>query len=122
MRMTDHIRLGEILAPFREERVAIIGSGFTTHQSSRDGSTPSWATDWGKYIHDIISNKTYTLEERKTKISSSTSHPAYRSAHPTSDHYIPLPVTMAAAGYTPGDVIYEEIVMGSLICSHVLFK
>jgi 4,5-DOPA dioxygenase extradiol len=88
-------RIGRRLAPLRDEGVLIIGSGFFTHNLAalrQAGSTPSWSAefdDWGRRA----------LEARDIDALLDFEHaaPAGRLAHPRTEHFAPLFVTLGAA-------------------------
>ncbi|MFJ4435171.1 dioxygenase [Streptomyces sp. NPDC088923] len=90
--------LGRRLAPLRDEGVLIVGSGFFTHNLAalrHAGGVPSWSTefdDWGRRAledGDIDS----LLDFRRTS-------PAGQLAHPRTEHFAPLFVTLGAADAT----------------------
>ncbi|WP_431039163.1 dioxygenase family protein [Streptomyces sp. P6-2-1] len=90
--------LGRKLAPLRDEGVLIVGSGFFTHNLAalrHAGGVPSWSTefdDWGRRAlegGDIDS----LLDFRHTS-------PAGQLAHPRTEHFAPLFVTLGAADAT----------------------
>lgn len=88
------LKVGGKLAPLRDEGVLIIGSGFFTHNLraiTTDGSVPSFTAEfdeWGPEVvavHDVDS--LLDFEHRA---------PAARLAHPRTDHFAPLFVTLGA--------------------------
>ncbi|MGP3928224.1 dioxygenase family protein [Streptomyces sp. 8N616] len=90
------LKIGRRLAPLRDEGVLIVGSGFFTHNLSAlrhaGGGTPSWSAefdDWGRQA----------LEGRDVGALLDFEHksPAGRLAHPRTEHFAPLFVTLGAA-------------------------
>ncbi|MEU3840817.1 class III extradiol ring-cleavage dioxygenase [Streptomyces sp. NPDC028635] len=89
------MELGRRLAPLRDEGVLIVGSGFFTHNLAalrHAGGTPAWSAefdDWGRRA----------LEGGDTDALLDFLHrsPAGRLAHPRTEHFAPLFVTMGAA-------------------------
>ncbi|SES48352.1 dioxygenase family protein [Actinokineospora terrae] len=92
------VEIGRRLAPLRDEGVLIIGSGFFTHNLSgldlgRDAAhtPPSWSSefdDWGDRAvaaHDLDALVDF---QRKA--------PAARLAHPRTEHFAPLFVSLGA--------------------------
>ncbi|MEU9047220.1 MULTISPECIES: class III extradiol ring-cleavage dioxygenase [unclassified Kitasatospora] len=88
------LELGRKLAPLRDEGVLIVGSGFFTHNLralSNDGRVTSVMAefdDWGRRAlaaHDLDALLDF---ERKA--------PAGRLAHPRTEHFAPLFVTLGA--------------------------
>ncbi|GAA0539472.1 hypothetical protein GCM10011581_06710 [Saccharopolyspora subtropica] len=89
------MRLGETLRPLRDEGVLIVGSGFFTHNLSalRAERTPSWSVefdDWGREA--LAARDVDALLDFQRKA------PAGRLAHPRTEHFAPLFVTLGAAG------------------------
>jgi 4,5-DOPA dioxygenase extradiol len=92
------MRVGEKLAPLRDEGVLIIGSGFFTHNLNAmrvgvHGAPPSWSSefdDWGnRALADGDLDALIDFEHRA---------PAGRLAHPRTEHFAPLFVSLGAAG------------------------
>ncbi|MET7442215.1 class III extradiol ring-cleavage dioxygenase, partial [Streptomyces sp. NPDC005568] len=94
----DPVRLMEIgrrLAPLRDEGVLIVGSGFFTHnlralsQEGRVSSVMAEFDDWGRRALDAQDLDALLDFENKA--------PAGRLAHPRTEHFAPLFVTLGAA-------------------------
>lgn len=93
----DPVRLMEIgrtLAPLRDEGVLIVGSGFFTHNLAalRHGGVPGWSTEfdaWGREA--LAASDVDALLDFEAK------SPAGRLAHPRTEHFAPLFVTLGAA-------------------------
>ncbi|MCH0562204.1 MULTISPECIES: dioxygenase [unclassified Streptomyces] len=95
----DPVRLMEIgrrLAPLRDEGVLIVGSGFFTHNLAALRHTgegvPGWSAefdDWGRRALEDGDADALLDFTRKS--------PAGRLAHPRTEHFAPLFVTMGAA-------------------------
>jgi 4,5-DOPA dioxygenase extradiol len=86
--------LGRRLAPLRDEGVLIIGSGFFTHNLSAmsRSTTPTWSRDfdeWGKAALDA--------HDLDALLDFEHAAPAGRLAHPRTEHFAPLFVTLGAA-------------------------
>lgn len=92
-------RLGQRLAPLREDGVLIIGSGFFTHNlrevnpmsSAADGPAPGWSAefdDWGAGVLGAGDFDALLDFEHKA--------PAARRAHPRTEHFAPLFVAIGA--------------------------
>ncbi|MFD8703871.1 dioxygenase [Kitasatospora sp. NPDC059648] len=88
------LEIGRRLAPLRDEGVLIIGSGFFTHNLralSSDGRISSVMAefdDWGKRALDAHDLDALLDFEHKA--------PAGRLAHPRTEHFAPLFVTLGA--------------------------
>ncbi|GGU13375.1 dioxygenase family protein [Streptomyces lateritius] len=88
--------IGRRLAPLRDEGVLIVGSGFFTHNLAAlrhvGEGVPGWSAefdDWGRHA----------LEARDVDALLDFAHksPAGRLAHPRTEHFAPLFVTLGAA-------------------------
>jgi len=117
-----HLKVGELLAPLRDEGVVIVGSGASYHdmRGSRDGTG-------GPASHAFDAWLTETLVEadsqaRRAGLERWAAAPGGRQAHPSEDHLIPLMVAAGAAGGDPGVRIYHEAdFMGSIAISSFRF-
>jgi 4,5-DOPA dioxygenase extradiol len=90
------MEVGRRLAPLRDEGVLIVGSGFFTHNLAalrHAGATPpSWSTefdDWGRRVLDS--------QDIDALLDFEHAAPAGRYAHPRTEHFAPLFVTLGAA-------------------------
>jgi 4,5-DOPA dioxygenase extradiol len=90
------LEVGRRLAPLRDEGVLIVGSGFFTHnlaalrQAGR--GTPGWSAefdDWGRRALDA--------RDVDALLDFRNAAPAGRLAHPRTEHFAPLFVTLGAA-------------------------
>jgi 4,5-DOPA dioxygenase extradiol len=96
------LRIGAALAPLRDEGVLIMGSGFLTHglpflrDFRFDAPPPAWSTEfdlWAARALDQGDVDTLAAFRRA---------PGGSYAHPTTEHFAPLFVTLgAAAGQAP---------------------
>jgi 4,5-DOPA dioxygenase extradiol len=93
------LELGRKLAPLRDEGVLIMGSGFFTHNLSAinmgngtDAPPPGWSSefdDWG--------NRALADGDLDALLDFQTKAPAARLAHPRTEHFAPLFVSLGAA-------------------------
>lgn len=96
-----HAKIGEILAPLRDDGVLLIGSGSMTHNLQRffEGTytLESPAEPFARDFADWISEK--LLEgDLDTLMQPPDAWPAGRDNHPTDDHILPLYFALGAAG------------------------
>ncbi|AJE84743.1 extradiol ring-cleavage dioxygenase III subunit B [Streptomyces albus] len=88
------MEIGRRLAPLREEGVLLVGSGFFTHNLAalRHRGTPSWSTEFDDWGHRALAaaDVDALLDFRHTA-------PAGQLAHPRTEHFAPLFVTLGAA-------------------------
>lgn len=92
------LTLGRRLAPLRDEGVLIMGSGFMTHGlpyldfRTPDAPAPRWSAEF-----DAWAAETLTKGDVDALLDFQHRAPATRYAHPTTDHFAPLFVTLGAA-------------------------
>ncbi len=91
------INIGARLRPLRDEGVLIIGSGFITHglpylsDHRFNAPPPSWSVEFDHWAATALERGDIdTLAAFRTA-------PAARYAHPTTEHFAPLFVTLGAA-------------------------
>lgn len=118
----EHMKLGELIAPLRDEEVLIVGSGFSFHDTrkimSGEGSAASVAFD--QWLNDTLVDS--SPEDRMQRLLRWEAAPAARAAHPREDHLIPLMVAAGAAGNDAGVRIYHQRdFMGSITTSSYRF-
>ena len=95
---SDLVSLGERLRPLREEGVLVIGSGFMTHglpflDWSRPEAVPGWSRDFDLWAAEALArgdvDELAAFRDRA---------PGMPYAHPTVEHFIPMFLTLGAAG------------------------
>jgi 4,5-DOPA dioxygenase extradiol len=96
----DLLAIGRGLRSLREEGTLVIGSGFMTHglpfitpEMLTGEMVPSWSSDFDAWAADALSRG-----DVDTLASCRSRSPGMPCAHPTVDHYIPLFITLGAAG------------------------
>nr|WP_198679539.1 class III extradiol ring-cleavage dioxygenase [Thermomonospora amylolytica] len=97
--------LGRRLAPLRDQGVLIVGSGFTTHNLSAfdprkgpDADPPGWSAEFDRWAHEAVTGRDVdALLDFRHKA------PAARLAHPRTEHFAPLFVTLGADADRPGE-------------------
>lgn len=91
------LRLGRRLAPLRDEGYLVIGSGFFTHNLSelRWGAGPDEAPGWSREF-DSWGQEALRRGDVDALLDFAHKSPAGRLAHPRSDHFAPLFVTLGA--------------------------
>lgn len=107
-----HLALGRALAPLSDEGVLIIGSGHLTHnlRDRSDGGPASYAREFQDWVKQRIDR--HALDEladyrRLT--------PNGVRAHPTDEHFLPLYVSLGAAGAGyRAERLHDGIEMGAL--------
>jgi 4,5-DOPA dioxygenase extradiol len=94
-----HMRLGEALAPLRDEGVLIFATGGATHnlrelRHQRGKATPQpWVVEFNEWLADaLVHRRTEDLIAYRAKA------PHAARNHPTDEHLIPLFVALGAGG------------------------
>jgi len=106
----DHIAIGQLLAPLRDDGILIMGSGNITHnlrhamQSAYSGetATPSWARDFDLAVAHAVER--HDLDFLATALQSADG----RQSHPTPDHFLPL-LYAAGAGVASDPVRFPLV-------------
>ena len=96
----DHIALGRQLESLRRDGVLILASGGAVHnlREFRFGGTGAapWATSFADWLDaTLAAGDTESLGDWLT------ASPDARRAHPSDEHFLPLPVALGAAGPAP---------------------
>ncbi|HYD30576.1 MAG TPA: class III extradiol ring-cleavage dioxygenase [Azospirillaceae bacterium] len=95
----DHLAIGRALAPLRAEGVLILGSGSAVHNLRAldwaGGRPAAWATAFMEWLDGTLSARPVRSEAVAAWLQEA---PSARLAHPTDDHFLPLPVALGAAG------------------------
>lgn len=106
-------RAGRTLRPLRDEGVLIIGAGMSFHNlrayRNPQATEPSLAFD--DWLAGVIEGNP---AEREAGLADWAAAPAARLAHPREEHLLPLMVA-AGASNAPGERIYGELVMETMI-------
>ncbi|MFF9052758.1 dioxygenase [Streptomyces erythrochromogenes] len=94
--------LGRKLAPLRDEGVLIVGSGFFTHNLAALRHTgpgvPGWSAEFDAWGHEALA-----AGDVDSLLDFEAKSPSGRLAHPRTEHFAPLFVTLGAADAT-GDL------------------
>ncbi len=91
------INIGKRLRPLRDEGVLIIGSGFLTHglpylrDHRFNAPPPTWSVEFDHWAAEALDRGDLDA------LAGFRSAPAARYAHPTTEHFAPLFVTLGAA-------------------------
>jgi len=112
-----HIEIGKSLSALREEKVLIIGSGFTFHNMSEffsknvDDSDAKNAA-FGRWIIDTITDSNdLSLTERQTRLIEWSKAPFARYCHPREEHLLPLHVCFGVAN-SVANLVFDGKIVG----------
>ena len=120
-----HLKLGEALAPLRDEGVLIIGSGFSTHGFGARASREDIARgsqEFDKYLQRTVAADGVSAAERREGLVNWASAPGARLSHPREEHLLPLHVVVGAAGDDKGTCIYNHQGAGGTVTSMFRFE
>jgi aromatic ring-opening dioxygenase catalytic subunit (LigB family) len=118
----EHLRVGELIAPLRDQGVLIVGSGFSFHdtRSIISGAGKEASATFDGWLNETLVHS--TPEERTRRLIEWERAPAARAAHPREDHLVPLMVAPGAAGSEAGLRVYHESnFMGAITASSYRF-
>jgi 4,5-DOPA dioxygenase extradiol len=96
------VEVGRRLRPLRDEGVLIVGSGFTTHNlraidfgAGFDQAPPSWSAEFDAWAADAMAR-----HDVDALVDFLHAAPAGHLAHPRTEHFAPLFVSLGAADET----------------------
>jgi aromatic ring-opening dioxygenase catalytic subunit (LigB family) len=114
----EHIKLGEALAPLRDEGVLIIGSGLTYHNMRGFGRPASLepSVQFEQYLYEAVTN--HDPHQRNQALVNWEQAPFARMVHPREDHLIPLMVVAGAAGDSIGERLFTDTVFEVVMASY----
>jgi aromatic ring-opening dioxygenase catalytic subunit (LigB family) len=118
----EHIRVGELIAPLRDQGVLIVGSGFSFHDTRGmlSGAGKVASATFDRWLDETLVHS--TSQERRRRLIDWSDAPAARAAHPREDHLIPLMVAVGVAGDDAGTRVYHESAfMGAITASSYRF-
>lgn len=90
----EALRMGQALAPLREQGVLIMGSGSMTHnlaEIDRSGDQAAYALEFSHWIRAAV-----VANDIASVISYRQAAPHAERAHPTEEHFLPLLVALGA--------------------------
>jgi aromatic ring-opening dioxygenase catalytic subunit (LigB family) len=117
----EHLAVGALLAPLRDEGVLIIGSGSSYHNLRLRGPQ---AVAPGRAFDGWLRQTLVEADpgERQARLVDWARAPAARLVHPREDHLLPLMVAVGAASGEAGARVYhEDDFMGGWVLSSYRF-
>jgi aromatic ring-opening dioxygenase catalytic subunit (LigB family) len=103
-----HLKVGELLAPLRDQGVLIIGSGASFHdpRGMVNGSGAKASAEFDGWLAETLLNS--AVEERRRRLVNWTAAPSGRASHPHPDHLLPLMVAVGAAGADAAHRVFQQ--------------
>jgi 4,5-DOPA dioxygenase extradiol len=105
--------IGRRLAPLRDQGTLIVGSGFTTHNlrwfnpsAGPDGTPPQASAEFDHWAQEAMK-----AQDVDGLLDFLAKAPAAREAHPRTEHFAPLFVTLGAA-YASGGLDNKSVIDG----------
>ena len=105
--------IGRKLAPLRDQGTLIVGSGFTTHNlrwfnpsAGADGTPPAASAEFDHWAQEAMKAK-----DVDSLLDFLAKAPAAREAHPRTEHFAPLFVSLGAA-YESGGLDNKSVIDG----------
>jgi aromatic ring-opening dioxygenase catalytic subunit (LigB family) len=115
-----HFEVGSLLAPLREEGVAIIGSGQSFQNlSMRDRRAIEPSAQFDHWLQDTIVHA--SPDDRRDRLLRWRDAPYARLAHAREEHLVPLMVAAGAAREDAGQCIYREQLAGVMTTASFRF-
>lgn len=112
-----HIAIGRALAPLRDERVLILGSGMSFHNLRARGPQVTAAADaWDAALTAAVTDP--DPARRAERIAAWEDLPYARFAHPEAEHLLPLMVALGAGGNDTAVRDYRDVVMGWVVSGY----
>jgi len=113
----EHLTVGALLAPLRDQGVLIVGSGSSYHNlrlRGRQAIAPGHRFD--DWLEETLVES--APAERQARLVRWQRAPAARLVHPREDHLLPLMVAVgAAAGESGARIYHEDDFMGGWVLS-----
>jgi aromatic ring-opening dioxygenase catalytic subunit (LigB family) len=112
-----HLAIGQALAPLRDEGVLIVGSGMSYHNLRRFWSTDATDVEAARAFDAWLAE---TLEagdagNREANLAAWENAPGARTAHPRSEHLLPLMIAAGAGAADAGHRTYSDRVFGKAV-------
>lgn len=102
-----HLRVGRALAPLRDEKLLILGSGFSFHNmqalmSKRDDAPDARNLAFEDWLLDTCTDASLDEADRAARLADWTAAPHARFCHPREEHLLPLMVCYGVGGGPAG--------------------
>jgi len=118
----EHLAMGEVLAPLREQGVLIMGSGMSYHNmhtlmrhmhSDTPAKTTADSQGFDAWLTEVMTSN--DLNKRQQALMNWQQAPHARSAHPREEHLLPLQVIAGVGCNDQGMKIFTDTVLGAVV-------
>ncbi|HEX5122306.1 MAG TPA: class III extradiol ring-cleavage dioxygenase [Rhodanobacteraceae bacterium] len=109
-----HLAIGRALAPLRDEGVLIVGSGMSYHNLRRFWSTETSDVESARAFDGWLTDAIESGDAGAKLVDWATA-PGARTAHPRSEHLLPLMVAAGAGDGDAGRRTYSDRVFGKAV-------
>ena len=113
----QHLTIGRLISPFRDDGVLIIGSGMSYHDvGALMGRKEVSGSE--EFDHWLSESVLLPPQEREDRLLNWSSAPFARLCHPREEHLMPLHVVAGAALECKSQIDYSETVLGAKISAY----
>ncbi len=117
-----HLRIGQALAPLRQEGVFIVGSGMSYHNMHAfglhmRGQRTSMRDDSLAFEEWLAETLSLEPDRRHTRLVEWERAPSARACHPREEHLLPLMVVAGSALEAPASLPYRDVVLGAHVAA-----
>jgi aromatic ring-opening dioxygenase catalytic subunit (LigB family) len=115
-----HLKLGQALAPLRDDGVLIVGSGMSYHNNRALFAQGPRANDDSLRFDDWLTEAVADpdAERRNAKLADWAQAPSARACHPREEHLLPLHVAAGAAGGDVGRHVFSDKIAGKALSGY----
>lgn len=109
-----HLKLGEALAPLRDEDVLIIATGMSFHNLRAFFGPVAGRRVEASYAFDNwLQDAVMDTAQRESKLNHWAGAPGAKESHPEDEHFLPLLIAVGAAKGEPATLAYSGEVHGT---------
>jgi aromatic ring-opening dioxygenase catalytic subunit (LigB family) len=115
-----HLKLGQALAPLRDDGVLIVGSGMSYHNNRALFMPTAQANGDSVRFDDWLTETVADSdpERRNAKLAEWEHAPAARACHPREEHFLPLHVAAGAASNDIGRHVFSDKIVGKALSGY----
>ncbi len=116
-----HLQIGRALSELKQEKILIIGSGFSFHNLNAFSFTGPTSADprnesFQAWLIETCTASDLTEQMRSARLTDWTAAPSARYCHPYEDHLLPLHVCYGLAD-SPARLVFFDEIMGKKACA-----